>query len=38
GNGKFLNDNSSHGVSIDSLDNSYWKGVFHGTVRRIIIK
>lgn len=36
GNGQFLNDNSSHGVSIDSLSNSYWKKAFKGVVRRVV--
>lgn len=36
GNGKFLNDNTSHGVSIDSLSNRYWKGTFTGVVRRVV--
>ncbi|MEN7407555.1 C40 family peptidase, partial [Bacillus licheniformis] len=36
GNGQFLNDNSSHGVSIDSLNNSYWKAAFKGVVRRVV--
>lgn len=36
GNGTFLNSNSSHGVSVDSLSNSYWKNAFKGHVRRIV--
>lgn len=36
GNGTFLNDNSSHGVSIDSMNNSYWKRYFNGVVRRVV--
>nr|WP_249310512.1 C40 family peptidase [Bacillus sp. FJAT-49736] len=36
GNGRFLNDNSSHGVSIDSLSNPYWKSTFNGVVRRVV--
>lgn len=36
GNGTFLNDNSSHGVSIDSMNNVYWKGAFEGVARRVI--
>lgn len=36
GNGTFLNDNSSHGVSIDSMSNSYWKSHFSGVVRRVV--
>lgn len=36
GNGTFLNDNSSHGVSIDSMNNSYWKAAFKGVVRRVV--
>lgn len=36
GNGTFLNDNSSHGVSIDSMSNSYWKKYFNGVVRRVV--
>ncbi|KEP28036.1 NlpC/P60 family protein [Bacillus zhangzhouensis] len=36
GNGTFLNDNSSHGVSIDSMNNSYWKRYFKGVVRRVV--
>ncbi|AME07300.1 NlpC/P60 family protein [Bacillus siamensis] len=36
GNGTFLNDNTSHGVSIDSMSNPYWKKVFNGNVRRVV--
>jgi peptidoglycan hydrolase CwlO-like protein len=36
GNGTFLDDNSSRGVSIDSMDNPYWRSVFNGVVRRIV--
>ncbi|WP_353854501.1 NlpC/P60 family protein [Bacillus sp. Bos-x628] len=36
GNGTFLNDNSSHGVSIDSMSNPYWKRYFNGVVRRVV--
>ncbi|VEF49411.1 C40 family peptidase [Bacillus freudenreichii] len=36
GNGTFLNDNSSHGVSVDSMSNTYWKGAFKGVVRRVV--
>ncbi len=36
GNGQFLDDNSSHGVSIDSLNNPYWKATFKGVVRRVV--
>ncbi|MCR9039607.1 NlpC/P60 family protein [Bacillus sp. L381] len=36
GNGTFLNDNTSHGVSIDSLSNRYWKDAFNGNVRRVV--
>lgn len=36
GNGTFLNDNSSHGVSIDSMNNPYWKKYFNGNVRRVV--
>ncbi|WP_420976190.1 PcsB-like coiled-coil domain-containing protein [Bacillus vallismortis] len=36
GNGTFLNDNSSHGVSIDSMSNVYWKKTFKGVVRRVV--
>lgn len=35
GGGKFLHDGSSHGVSINSLDESYWKKVFNGNIRRV---
>ncbi|WP_424160341.1 PcsB-like coiled-coil domain-containing protein [Bacillus amyloliquefaciens] len=36
GNGTFLNDNTSHGVSIDSMSNPYWKKAFNGNVRRVV--
>lgn len=36
GDGKFLNDQSSHGVWIDDLNNSYWKAAFNGNVRRVV--
>ena len=36
GEDKFLHDSSSKGVAINSLQQSYWKGVFNGNVRRII--
>ncbi|MBS4216964.1 C40 family peptidase [Bacillus sp. FJAT-49711] len=36
GNGTFLNSNSSHGVSVDSLSNTYWKNAFKGHVRRVV--
>lgn len=36
GNGQFLDDNSSHGVSIDSLSNPYWRSTFNGVVRRVV--
>ncbi|MBB2479239.1 C40 family peptidase [Bacillus sp. APMAM] len=36
GNGQFLDDNSSNGVSIDSLSNPYWKKTFNGVVRRVV--
>ncbi|MHC5545750.1 peptidoglycan DL-endopeptidase CwlO [Bacillus subtilis] len=36
GNGTFLNDNTSHGVSIDSMSNPYWKAAFKGVVRRVV--
>ncbi|AXC54489.1 peptidoglycan DL-endopeptidase CwlO [Bacillus subtilis] len=36
GNGTFLNDNTSHGVSIDSMNNPYWKKYFNGNVRRVV--
>ncbi|RLQ94210.1 C40 family peptidase [Falsibacillus albus] len=36
GNGKFLDDNSSDGVSIDSMSNPYWQATFNGIVRRIV--
>lgn len=36
GENKFLHDGSSRGVWINSLDESYWKKVFNGNVRRVI--
>ena len=36
GEDKFLHDSSSKGVAINSMQQSYWKGVFNGNVRRII--
>lgn len=36
GNGQFIGAQSSTGVAIESLSNSYWQGVFSGHVRRII--
>lgn len=36
GNGTFLNDNTSHGVSVDSMSNRYWKKAFKGVVRRVV--
>ncbi|WIL35020.1 peptidoglycan DL-endopeptidase CwlO [Bacillus stercoris] len=36
GNGTFLNDNTSHGVSVDSMNNPYWKAAFKGVVRRVV--
>ncbi|AEP88388.1 peptidoglycan DL-endopeptidase CwlO [Bacillus spizizenii] len=36
GNGTFLNDNTSHGVSVDSMSNVYWKKAFKGVVRRVV--
>ncbi|GMC02829.1 hypothetical protein K5E_21320 [Enterococcus thailandicus] len=36
GNGKFLNDQSTYGVWVDDLNDSYWSSVFNGNVRRII--
>ncbi|HAB8811060.1 TPA_asm: lytic transglycosylase [Listeria monocytogenes] len=35
GDGKFINDNSSKGVWIDEMSNSYWKSTFKGVVRRV---
>lgn len=35
GDGKFLNDQSTHGVWIDDLNESYWASVFNGNIRRI---
>lgn len=36
GNGTFLNDNTSPGVSVDSMSNPYWKAAFKGVVRRVV--
>ena len=36
GDGKFLHDGTSKGVWINSLNESYWKKVFNGNVRRIV--
>ncbi|KXA13348.1 bifunctional lysozyme/C40 family peptidase [Clostridium perfringens] len=36
GDGKFLNDSSSKGVSIGDLNSPYWKSNFNGNVRRIV--
>ncbi|MGO1135364.1 peptidoglycan DL-endopeptidase CwlO [Bacillus subtilis] len=36
GNGTFLNDNTSHGVSVDSMSNRYWKKAFKGVARRVV--
>lgn len=36
GGGKFLHDGSSKGVSINSLDESYYKKAFNGNVRRVV--
>ncbi|WP_306472929.1 bifunctional lytic transglycosylase/C40 family peptidase [Priestia megaterium] len=35
GDGKFLNDSSSQGVSIGDLNTKYWKDRFNGNVRRV---
>lgn len=35
GNGKFIGAQSSKGVSIEDLNNPYWRRVFHGHVRRV---
>ncbi|WP_275065461.1 MULTISPECIES: C40 family peptidase [Bacillus subtilis group] len=36
GDGKFLNDNSSHGVQVDKMNNTYWRAHFSGVVRRVV--
>lgn len=36
GNGQFIGAQSSTGVAIVNVNNSYWKGVFSGHVRRLI--
>ncbi|EAW7168007.1 lytic transglycosylase [Listeria monocytogenes] len=35
GDGKFINDNSSKGVWIDQMNNSYWASTFKGVIRRV---
>ncbi|WP_306472634.1 bifunctional lytic transglycosylase/C40 family peptidase [Priestia megaterium] len=35
GDGKFLNDSSSQGVSVGDLNTKYWKERFNGNVRRV---
>jgi len=35
GDGKFLNDSSSQGVSVGDLNTKYWKDRFNGNVRRV---
>ena len=36
GGGKFINDQSSHGVWIDDMNDSYWKAAFNGNIRRVV--
>lgn len=36
GNGQFLACNTSNGVEISSLSNSYWKSVYHGVIVRVV--
>ncbi|MDU1308328.1 MAG: C40 family peptidase [Clostridium perfringens] len=36
GDGKFLNDSSSKGVSIGDLNSPYWSSNFNGNVRRVV--
>jgi cell wall-associated NlpC family hydrolase len=36
GNGQFLADSSSKGVSIDDLNNPYYHRVFKGVIRRVV--
>ncbi|MED4312308.1 NlpC/P60 family protein [Heyndrickxia coagulans] len=36
GGGKFLDCNSSDGVSIDNMSSGYWKKCFNGVVRRVV--
>ncbi len=36
GNNQFLHDAEPNGVSIGSLDNSYWRISFNGKVRRVV--
>lgn len=36
GGNQFLHDSTSKGVSVANLNNSYWKKVFKGHVRRIV--
>lgn len=35
GNGQFIGSQSSSGVAIESMSNSYWKSTFTGHVRRV---
>lgn len=36
GNNKFIGSQSSSGVAVESMSNSYWKSTFTGHVRRVI--
>ena len=36
GNGQFIHDGSSTGVSIGSLSNPYYQQTFNGKVRRVV--
>lgn len=36
GDGKFLNDSSSQGVSIGDMNSSYWSKTFKGVVKRVV--
>lgn len=36
GENLFLNDSTSNGVSVASLNNNYWKNYFNGVVRRVV--
>ena len=36
GENLFINDSTSKGVSVASLDNPYWKNYFNGVVRRVV--